>query len=172
MSRLDNSIVSKIGKLTTKELENLLYDIDTWEITNGKLQDIRDAIDVVNDSRHPYTIFADSVLKDFQNIQSIVEEIMDKIDIHFRDLDITEGNIDYIHELLESQLKHKLCRKLKIRMKDNKEIYNNLDQYTEDYFLNYDIGRKVDDRLEHMENWISGLYEMQNDIKDGNVPYV
>lgn len=169
MSKLANSVVFKISKMTTKQLEDLLYDIDSWEAMNGKLHDIQDAIDVIVDTRHAYTQFSANMLQEFNYIKDTVASMMDRFEVHFQDLDINDDNVDYIYELLEEQLTHKLRIKLLRRLKSNKDICNNIDQYMDDYFNNYKISRKVENRLTHMQDWITNMHEAQNDIKNGNL---
>lgn len=152
-----------ISQMSITELENLLHDIESCEYFMTKINNIQNSI---NNLRQPYTEFSNKLCNEMSNINNNVNNSISYISKYFRKYGIDDDNIDYIDEIVQQQLKSKLSIEVRRLFYLNDDVYNNISQYIDAYFEQYDICKKVGNRVELITQWINTMQYHHMQLKN------
>ena len=146
--------MENIKECDIDELQDILYNIDSWDNISLKLNEIYSSTNVITSS-FKHTKQLGVMLQKIRVIQNICDGIGDDIDNYFKNYGIyVDGNIDEMGEKIVKILKKKIERRLKNEMVNNNDACNNMKRYVEDYFDNYRIEKSTSQLTEHIKNWI------------------
>jgi len=143
-----------ISQMSIVELENLLHDIDSCEYFMTKLNNIQDSI---NNLRPSHTEFSNKLCNDMEKLNNNVNNSISYIAKYFRKYRINDDNVDDVDELVQRQLKNKLSIEVRRKFYLNDKVYNNITQYIDSYFEQFDICKKVGNRIELITHWINTM---------------